>query len=190
MSAIDAATAARMRSLARLARPTAHELRGASNTLAIHLELLAGALEESPDADARRRSARYLAVLREENRRLLGMANAFLEIAALPGGPPGEVDLAALVSSVVRAVRPLATERRVQLESTDVAPIRRLVPDQEGCRQRLLDAALDALGEAPPGATVQVGLCPDGVHASVSVEGGAAAETLVPLAPAPEQIGA
>lgn len=189
MSTTDAVNAARMRSLARLARATAHDLRGASNAISIHLELLAGTLDEPADSETRGRSARYLAVLREQNERLVRTANAFLDLTVLPGGS-GEIDLAALVSEIGLAVHPLAIERRVHLEIGEMPAAQRLVPDQEDCRQRLLDAVIDVLAEAPPGATLRLVLRPGGRNACVQLENGSTGTVAVevPLLPAGEEL--
>jgi signal transduction histidine kinase len=175
----DASTAARMRSLARLARPTAHEVNGALSAIQLHLELLATVLDDSADPSVRERRARYLRVLSDESRRLGRLADAFLDLAVVPGGA-AETDLAALVTGVVDATRPLAVARRVALELGQVAPRPRTLADREGCRQRLLDAVLDALVVARAGSTVRVGLLAEGEGATVEVEGDAGAR-VVPL---------
>jgi signal transduction histidine kinase len=178
----DALATARMRSLARLARPTAHELRGALSALYIHLELLAGALDGDDTAVCERRQ-RHLEVVREECRRLQRIVDAFLTLAALPDGA-AELDLGVLVNAVVEAVRPLAAARRVRLEAPAWAPGGCTGPQAEGCRQRLLDVLLDALVAARPGSTVHVDPVPDG--RSVRVQGADGACVDVTL-PAPEE---
>jgi signal transduction histidine kinase len=178
----DVLAIARMRSLARLARPTAHELHGALSALYIHLELLAGALD-SDDTAVRERRQRHLEVVREECRRLQRIVDAFLTLAALPDGA-AELDLGVLVNAVVEAVRPLAAARRVRLEAPAWAPGGCTGPQAEGCRQRLLDVLLDALVAAPPGSTVHVDPVPDG--RSVRVQGADGACVDVTL-PAPEE---
>jgi signal transduction histidine kinase len=165
----DAMTAARMRSLARLAAPTAHELRGALSALHLHLELLGGALD-ADDTAARERRQRYLRVLRAESGRLHRVTEAFLALAALPAGP-ADTDLAALVDGVVEAARPLATACRVRLEASYPGPVRVTVPEPEACRQRLLEVLLPALTEAPRGSSLCVDLAPDGRRATIAVEG-------------------
>src|SRR5262249_60533919 len=109
MSLDDAFTAARMRSLVCLARPTAHELRGALNAMQMHLALLSGVLDEPPDAPTIERRRRYLDVVGDECRRLQGVVSAFLDLVA-PPDRTGETDPASLVAGIVDAVRPLAVE--------------------------------------------------------------------------------
>lgn len=168
MNADDATITARMRILARLARPTAHDLHGALNAIAMHLELLRSTLDASADPDGIARGRRYLEVLDEERRRLQRVADAFLDLVALPGGA-GEIDLAALVASVGNAARPLATAVRVRLEVEESAPMPTAVPDPEACRQRLLDAVVHALLGGSPGATVRLALAPSGRDATLLI---------------------
>ena len=170
----DPIIAARMRALAQLARPTTHELRGALSAMLIHLELLAGALDDA-DAPLRERCQRYLEVLREECARLQRVADGFVRLAALPAGPK-DTDLGALVASVLDAARPVAVARRVRLQGGPYPTILRLLPEPETCRQHLLDAILDALAAAPPGSAVNIALETDGLRASVQVEAGASVE--------------
>jgi signal transduction histidine kinase len=164
----DASTAARMRALAQLARPTAHELRGTLSSMTLHLQLLANALNEQGEQAFRARSERYLAVVRDECGRLQRIAEAFLDLVALPGNG-GEVDLADVVRSVVDAVRPLAAGRRVRLELGECAPQACELPDREASRQRLLDAVLERLATAPAGSVVRLDLLPASRSVSVAV---------------------
>lgn len=173
----DAVSTARMRSLARLARPTAHEVRGALSTLHIHLELLAGVLD-TDDAAVRERRARHLAVLKEECGRLQRVTDAFLALAALPDAS-ADTDVAALVAGIVDAVRPLAIARRVRLESTPVAPWQCAGAELEVWRQGLLDVLVEMLATATSGSTVRVDPAPGG--RSVRVQGAAGDCVDVPL---------
>src|SRR5262249_6620554 len=103
MSSDDAFTAARMRSLVCLVRPTSHELRGALNAMQMHLELLSGALDEPPDPQTVERRRRYLDVIGDECRRLHLVVSAFLDLVA-PPERAGGTDPASLVSGIVDAV--------------------------------------------------------------------------------------
>jgi signal transduction histidine kinase len=174
----DDVSTARMRSLARLVRPTAHELHGALSALHIHLELLAGALD-ADDAALRERRQGYLEVLRQECGRVQRVADAFLALATLTVGR-ADADPSAFVAGVVEAARPLATARRVRLEASAFPPRMGTGPQPEGCRQRLLDVLLDALAAAPPGSTVQVDPAPDGQTLHVRGADGACVEVTFP----------
>ncbi len=169
----DDVSTARMRSLAQLARPTAHEVRGALSAMLIHLELLSTALD-TEDATVRERRARHLTVLRDACGRLERVTDAFLALAALPDASP---DAATLVAGVVEAARPLAVARHVRLEATPLAPGSDAGSGLEPCRQRLLDALLGTLAAAAAGSTVRVEPGPtlgsvrvlgaDGIHVDV-----------------------
>ena len=176
----DPVSTARMRSLARLARPTAHEVRGALSALHIHLELLAGALD-TDEAAVRERRARHLAVVKEECGRLQRVTDAFLALAALPAAS-ADADAATLAAGVVEAVRPLAITRHVRLESTPVAPRPCAGAQIEVWRQHLLDALVETLAAAASGSTVRVDPAPDG--RSIRVQGSEGGGVDVPL-PAP-----
>jgi len=165
----DAFTAARMRSLAQLARPTVHDLRGTLGSMTMHLDLLASVLADQADEPARERSRRYLEVLRQECRRLQLSAEAFLDLASL-ARETGEVDVASLVGRVIDAVRPLANARRVRLELGECEPEACDVPDRESSRQRLLDALLDVLAAAPPGSIVRMELVPAQLRVRMAID--------------------
>lgn len=174
----DAVSTARMRSLARLARPTAHEVRGALSTLHIHLELLAGVLD-TDDAAVRERRERHLAVLKEECGRLQRVTDAFLALAALPDAS-ADTDVAALVAGIVDAVRPLAIARRVRLESTPVAPWQCAGAELEVWRQGLLDVLVEMLATATSGSTVRVDPAPGGRSVRVQGAAGDCVDVLLP----------
>jgi len=140
--------------------------------MTMYLELIAGTLDGQDQASARERLARYLAVVRGECGRVQRIAEAFVDLAALPGGT-GAVDLAAVVGSVVDAVRPLAVTRRVRLELGACAPQTCEVCDREAARQRLLEGVLEVLATAPGGSLVRVDLLPAEQRVSVTVDDGA-----------------
>lgn len=168
---------ARLRSLARLARPTAHDLRGALSSVHLHLELLSTNLT-ADDATGRERRERCLRVLKEECERVQRLADAFLALATLPSGAR-EIDLGVMVGGLVSVVAPFGSERRVRLEAGQIPLLVRRVTEPETCRQRLLDALLAAVEAAPPGSTVRIRMTADGGYAEMGIVGGAA--TRVPV---------
>src|SRR5262245_25546352 len=174
----DAVASARMHCLARLARPTSHEVRGALSALNIHLELLADALD-TDEAAVRDRRTRHLAVLRDECARLQRVIEAFIALAALPDRP-GDSDFGTIVSGVLEAVRPLAVTRRVQLEATPVSPGMCPGTELEASRQRLLDALVETLGAASAGSVVRIEAAPGGRSVRVQGADGASIEVSLP----------
>jgi signal transduction histidine kinase len=158
----DAVIAARLRSLARLARPTAHELRGALNTLQLQVEVLAASAGDLPGGGG----AGCLETIRAECQRVGRIAEAFLALAALPDAP-GVTDLGGLVAGVIEAVRPLAAARRVRLDAPGCTPRLCHMTDPDVGRQRLLDALTDAVTDAPAGGTVGVEVSTHGQWARV-----------------------
>src|SRR5262249_35967754 len=111
MSFDDNVGTGRMRSLSRLARPTAHEVRGALSGITTNLELRGAA--PAADGAAVRQPLRGL---KEQCRRIERLTDASLPLAARPGAP-ADADAGTVVSVVVEAVRPLAAVSRVALES-------------------------------------------------------------------------
>jgi signal transduction histidine kinase len=166
--------AARMRSLARLARPTAHEVRGALSAIYIKLELLGGTLA-ADEAAARR----HLAGLKEQCTRIQRLTDAFLTLAALPDAP-ADADAGTMVALVVDAVRPLAAASRVALESTPVASQPCSGPGIEACRQRLLDVLIEALASATAGSAIHVGPVASGGAVRVRDAAGTCTDVALP----------
>ena len=165
---------ARMCSLARLARPTAHEVRGALSAIHIKLELLGGTLA-ADEAAARQ----HLAGLKEQCKRIQHLTDAFLTLAALPDAP-ADADAGTLVAQVVGAVRPLAAASRVALESAPVAPQLCAGAGIEACRQRLLDVLIEALAGATAGSTIHVGPAAGGGAVRVRDAAGACTDVALP----------
>ena len=163
-----------MRSLARLARPTAHEVRGALSAIHIKLELLGGTLAADEEA-----ARQHLAGLKEQCKRIQHLTDAFLTLAALPDAP-ADADAGTLVAQVVDAVRPLAAASRVALESAPVPPQRCAGAGIESCTQRLLDVLIEALAGATAGSTIHVGPAAGGGAVRVRDAAGACTDVALP----------
>jgi signal transduction histidine kinase len=164
---------ARMRSLARLARPTAHEVRGALSAINIKLEL---ASARAADEAAVRQ---HLAGLKEQCRRIERLTDAFLSLAALSDAP-ADADAGTVVSLVVEAVRPLAAASRVALESAPIATRLCSGPEIEACRQRLLDVLIETLASATAGSTIHVEPVAGGSTVRVRDAAGACTDVALP----------
>ncbi len=177
MSRDDAVFSARMASLSRLARPTAHEVRGVLNALTLHLELLAVSLDTGESV--REPQRRHVAVVKEQCARLQRLTDAFLTLAALPDAPD-DTDTASVVARTVDAVRPLAATRQVNLEATPVPSKRCAGAALEGWRQELLDALLEAIAVADSGSSVQVEPAPGSGGVRVRRADGSCADVSMP----------
>jgi hypothetical protein len=178
MAVSESFPTARYSTVARLARATLHELRGASSTIAIHLELLRAGLDDVVGAGMRDQLDRHIEVLQRESERLLRSAQAFFALLGLPDPEPVEFDVAALVAETGEALRPLAIERRVRLEVIRPSHPVRLTAVREHVRQALLDLASRALDDATQGSVVLVRLSSD-AHGDVVTVGRADAEPAV-----------
>ena len=165
---------ARMRSLARLARPTAHEVRGALSAINIKLELLGGT--HAADEAAVRQ---HLPGLKEQCRRIQRLTDAFLTLASLSEAP-ADADAGTMVALVVDAVRPLAAASRVTLESAPVAPQLCSGAGIEACRQRLLDVLIETLARATAGSAIHVEPVAGGGAVRVRDAAGACTDVALP----------
>src|SRR5262245_55823352 len=143
---------ARMRTLAAVSNATLHELRGAANALALQVELLSS---RSGDGDAPDDLARRIAILRDERRRLVSVAEAFLRQALLPDPEPRAFDPGELATAAVALVRPKAIELRTTIEPpTAPAP----APDVFARRDVVLDVVVDLLLDCLGGGTNSDGM--------------------------------
>ena len=148
---------ARMRTLCMLSGPTIHELRGAANVLALHLQLLA---IEPTDDDAVERRRRSLAAADDGRRRLFDIAETFVRHAILPNARDGEFDLARTAGDAVALARPYAMHRRVDMTlapPTVTAPVR---GRRDVVSQTLVDLLLAMLERLPQGGTLDVAVAP------------------------------
>ena len=144
---------ARIRALSRLSGATMHELRGAANSVALHLQLLTIAPLEDDDPERRQRS---LAAVDDGRRRLFDIAEVFVRHTVVPDARPSEFDLVRVTGDAVALSRPYAVARRVDMT---LAPPR-LAPAVRGRRdvvsQVMLDLLLDMLDRAGDGGSVDV----------------------------------
>lgn len=149
-------SAARLRSLARLSRAFAHEIRGASSALAIHTELLAGSVDAVEDEAVRERQRRYVRVLVQERQRIQRLVDVLLgAVAPLDDAAAEPFDLSEVLADLHALLGPQAVERRAPLDLTSAGPLpmtgrRRVV------EQAVLDVLLWALDRAPKGTRVDV----------------------------------
>ena len=165
-----------MRTLGMLSGPTIHELRGAANVLALHLQLLT---IEPTDDEAIERRQRSLAAADQGRRRLFDIAETFVRLAHVPETVEGEFDLARVTTDVVALARPLAIQRRVDLSCAAPADARKVKGRRDVVAQTLLDVLVTILARAEGGdeVAVMVGDQARNVHVDVRA---AAAKALDP----------
>jgi signal transduction histidine kinase len=157
---------ARMRTLGVLSGPTIHELRGAANVLALHLQLLS---IEPTDDEAIERRQRSLAAADQGRRRLFDVAETFVRLANVPETTECDFDLARVTADTVALARPLAVQRRVDLTLSAPPDARRVHGRRDVVAQTLLDVLVGALGESSGGdeIVVTVGAQARDVHVDV-----------------------
>jgi signal transduction histidine kinase len=164
-------TAARLRSLSRLARAYAHEIRGASSSLAIHTELLSGSVAEIEDEGIRSRQQRYVRVLASERQRVQRLIDQLLDAVVPLDDPAVEAfDLSEVLAGLHALLTPQATERRAPLDVAADGPLpmtgrRRLV------EQAVLDVLLWAFDRVPAGARVDVVVAGEPERVRIVIDG-------------------
>ena len=144
---------ARMRTLGMLSGPTIHELRGAANVLALHLQLLT---IEPTDDEAIERRQRSLAAADQGRRRLFEVAETFVRLANLPETAECDFDLARVATDAVALARPLAVQRRVDLTLSAPTEPRRAHGRRDVVAQTLLETLVAVLTGSTGGDEVGV----------------------------------
>jgi len=144
---------ARMRTLGMLSGPTIHELRGAANVLALHLQLLT---IEPTDDEAIERRQRSVVAADQGRRRLFDIAETFVRLASMPETIESDFDLARVAVDAVALARPLAVQRRVDLTVSAPSDPRRVHGHRDVVAQTLLDALVAVLTGSAGGDEVQV----------------------------------
>lgn len=142
-----------MRTLSLLSGATVHELRGAANSVALHLQLLT--VEPSTD-DVRERQRRSLACLDEARRRLFDLAEVFVRHATRPDPREGPFDLARVASDAVALARPYAATRRVELRLARPDVPATVAGRQDAVLQALVDVLIDLLDGCEQGGALAV----------------------------------
>lgn len=156
----DLRLAARHRSMARLYRAMAHDLKAPLNALAINLDLLKTILGKNPPADPilAERQGRYVRVLSDELARL----NRSLQNMLTQSMPPTESDqpfeLRDLVLDLTSLIAPQAKHQQVAMEvQLDEAPMT-IEGQRDLLKQALLNIAVNALEAMPEGGRLNITL--------------------------------
>ena len=168
---------ARLRALCQLSGPTIHELRGAANVLALHLQILS---MEPTDDDGLARRQKSLAAADDGRRRLFDIAEAFVRHAAPPDARPLAFDLARVADDVVTLARPYAAHRRVALARVSGASTAPVLGRRDVVTQVLLDLALGLLDRLQPGTSLDVAVESAAEHAVVALRAPAASGAFDP----------
>lgn len=169
-------TAARLRSLSRLARAYGHEIRGASSALAIHTELLSGSIADLEDDDVRARQQRYVRVLVEERQRVQRMVDTLLDaVVPMDTNAVEQFDLSDVLARLHALVAPQAVERRAPLDVVPGGPLPMTGP-RRIVEQAVLDVLLWTLDRVPSGGRVDVAVDDDPRYVRILIGTTAAAD--------------
>ena len=150
---------ARMRTLCMLSGPTIHELRGAANVLALHLQLLS---IEPTDDDAIARRERSLAAVDEGRRRLFDIAETFVRLATVPDLSEKTFDLGRVTNDACALARPYAVQHRIDLVVAPAPGACTVRGRRDVVLQTVLDLLLALLERLPNGGVVAVAVTTDG----------------------------
>ncbi len=178
---------ARLRTLSQLSGPTIHELRGAANVLALHLQLLANDSQDDDDAAARRQKS--VAAADDGRRRLFDIAETFVRHAGPPDATALEFDLVRVVGDVVALARPYSAHRRSTLVAASGPASAPACGRRDVVTQVLLDVTLALLDRTPVGGTLELGVETDGDHVQAWLRGSASTGAFDPALLARAQSG-
>lgn len=166
--------ASQMRSLSRLYRSMAHDLRAPLNSMVIHLELLSDAVASVAGASANGgRTSRYVRVLKEEMERLNRLLLSFLTQSAPASESVRVYDLAALAADVATFVEPQAAKQETEVAveaGGDDGPVEAW-GNADHVRQALLSLVVNALEAVAgrPAGRIEIGVGRDGDDVFVAV---------------------
>ena len=146
---------ARLRALCMLSGPTIHELRGAANVLALHLQLLT--VEPTDDAALARRQ-KSLAAADDGRRRLFEIAETFVRLTTVPDLAEHDFDLGRVTADAVTLARPYALQRRVGVTFTPTSEPTVVHGRRDVVSQTLLDLLLVLLAQSSNGAALEIGI--------------------------------
>lgn len=155
----DLRMASQMRSLSRLYRSMAHDLRSPLNAMVVNLELLQDAVAPGATgenlADRRRRYAR---VLKEEMERLNRYLQAFLTQTAPESEGKRRLDLRQQLVDLVQFVEPQAKKQKVEVDPEMPDGPVWVYGSADQLRQAVLSVVVNALEAQPDGGWIGIGL--------------------------------
>ena len=155
----DLRMASQMRSLSRLYRSMAHDLRAPLNAMVVNLELLQDAVAPGAAGEnLAERRRRYARVLKEEMERLNRYLQAFLTQTAPESEGNRRLDLRQQLADLVQFVEPQARKQKVELDPE--LPDRQVwvYGSADQLRQAVLGLVVNALEAQPEGGWIGIGL--------------------------------
>jgi signal transduction histidine kinase len=166
----DLALAAQLRTLTRLYRALAHDLRAPLNSMVLHLELLRQSLAGGDDdAAARDDRQHWVQVLREELDRLNRSLRSLLAETAPARQEREEFDLRGVIEEVRSLIAPQARMQRVTVEIALPDDPLTLTGHRDRLKQAMLNVVINALEAMGEGGALRLGLEQADSHATISV---------------------
>lgn len=146
-----------------------HELKTPLTSVIAYAELL----DDHEGKLSREQSREFVARLRAEAQRLLGLIDDILDLSRLESGKlilkPRRMDLGEVVRSALETTRQNASKRGVSLEAEVATDLPSLVIDEVKIRQVLVNLVVNAVKFSPKGSTVRVRAQLDAQHVRVEV---------------------
>ena len=170
----DARLTAYVRTLARVHRAFAHEIRAPLNAMVLNLELLSLAADGRSDLEAGNARRSYLEVIKSELRRLTGMLETLLSHFQFSCNMMEPFDLRDLIRDLERLLDPYCRQNRVQLRISNPDQSIMIDRDRDAIQQALSMVVIETLEGMPEGETLELSLATDGRTATVTGSGAGA----------------
>jgi signal transduction histidine kinase len=163
----DLLLASQMRSVPHLYRVLAHDLKAPLNAMQLTLELLSDPLSGPADPTREAKRQRYLAVLREEMRRLDRTLQTMLGENEPIGTASATFDLRDVVRDIAALLTPQARRQRVSVDLRVPEQVVEVTGMRERLKQAFLNVAINALEAMPAGGRLGLTLSRDGDNVAI-----------------------
>ena len=139
-----------------LAAGVAHEIRNPLTAIDLNLRLLRDELRsESPNSEEMQG---HLEILGEETRRLNRITEEFLVFSRRGSSPRRALDVAGVVSHVLKLLEPEAEEKRIRMQNSFATGLPSIFGDAERLEQVFLNILVNTMEAMPKGGEVRVSL--------------------------------
>ena len=168
---LDLRMAAQLRSLNRLYRGVAHDLRAPLNAMVLNLELLRRSLDPAapPREGIGERQQRWVSIIEPELQRLRRALDILLAQTAPPSEAPERFDLRGVLEEIAELLYPQARHQKVELVSELPEQSVGVVAHRDQIKQAVLNLAINGLEAMPEEGTLRLSLVLEGATATMRV---------------------